>query len=406
MVVYLVYAGCRTEGIQRLESICAQLPDGGAVRDLFVLLSAGGDESISTFELLTSGVLHSLCDYLEGKDLRVLESTEENEQERQWQVLTRLGEFANVALPLGSGGSPPMLALLSKLQDTLAATEKLPVRITSVSAPPSLGSFFPGSFYASRLGLSRSAGAGSSSLTAGLSALSNPFKIRLTRSSGETQLRDYGSNVVLIEPLASLKQVEDFLWPRVQMSDRDENAEGSTDAARVASEAVAAATAARRSGRGTATGDGSARSAQTRGREPSRGRPIPQPTRRLTRAQARALAEAEVAGFEPNGNGSRDEETAEDVHMSEDDIGIDPLSLVDSHPAEGSLPGHIESAHDDDEEYDEDEDMDEEYLEDDFDEGRAVWILMTNYSSFVEQKGLQFDDAAYTPFLFLFIKEF
>jgi len=108
MVVYLVYAGCRTEGIQRLESICAQLPDGGAVRDLFVLLSAGGDESISTFELLTSGVLHSLCDYLEGKDLRVLESTEENEQERQWQVLTRLGEFANVALPLGSGGSHPV----------------------------------------------------------------------------------------------------------------------------------------------------------------------------------------------------------------------------------------------------------------------------------------------------------
>ncbi|KAL0365666.1 UNVERIFIED_CONTAM: E3 ubiquitin-protein ligase UPL3 [Sesamum angustifolium] len=80
----------------------------------------------------------------------------------------------------------------------------------------------------------RSSG-GSARLSSGLSVLSQPFKLRLCRAQGEKALRDYSSNVVLIDPLATLAAVEDFLWPRVQRSESGqkppvsaENAESGT----------------------------------------------------------------------------------------------------------------------------------------------------------------------------------
>ncbi|MCE0481239.1 hypothetical protein HAX54_038834 [Datura stramonium] len=58
---------------------------------------------------------------------------------------------------------------------------------------------------------------GNARLSSGLSALSQPFKLRLCRAQGDKTLRDYSSNVVLIDPLASLAAIEDFLWPRVRV---------------------------------------------------------------------------------------------------------------------------------------------------------------------------------------------
>ena len=55
----------------------------------------------------------------------------------------------------------------------------------------------------------------SGSLAQGLSALTQPLKLRLQRTSGEGTLRDYSANVVLIEPLATMAAVEDFLYPRI-----------------------------------------------------------------------------------------------------------------------------------------------------------------------------------------------
>ncbi|KAI5428736.1 hypothetical protein KIW84_033652 [Lathyrus oleraceus] len=60
---------------------------------------------------------------------------------------------------------------------------------------------------------------GSARLSSGLSALSHPFKLRLCRAQGEKSLRDYSGNVVLIDPLASLAAIEEFLWPRIQRSE-------------------------------------------------------------------------------------------------------------------------------------------------------------------------------------------
>jgi E3 ubiquitin-protein ligase TRIP12 len=86
-------------------------------------------------------------------------------------------------------------------QEAITALESLPVRVS------------PGPRGASSAAADRS-----SSLSGQLSALMQPFKLKLCRAPGERQLRDYSANVVLIEPLATFAAVEDFLWPRVRRS--------------------------------------------------------------------------------------------------------------------------------------------------------------------------------------------
>ena len=131
------------------------------------------------------------------------------------QLLRRLHAFAEATL-IGGSGSPPLLALVRKLQDGLAAVEAFPVQYSQLS--PSAGSLRflgLGEGYAA----ARAAAADAGSLSAGLAALAQPFKLRLSRAPHERQLRDYSSNVVLIEPLATMAAVEDFLWPRVYRSE-------------------------------------------------------------------------------------------------------------------------------------------------------------------------------------------
>uniref|UniRef100_A0A0A9CGF7 Hect ubiquitin-protein ligase, putative n=1 Tax=Arundo donax TaxID=35708 RepID=A0A0A9CGF7_ARUDO len=99
-------------------------------------------------------------------------------------------------LNYGRDGTP-MALLVQKLQSALSSLERFPVVLSQ----------------SSRIGF------GGSRLTSGLSALAQPFKLRLSRAQGEKSLRDYSSNIVLIDPFASLAAVEDFLWPRVQRSE-------------------------------------------------------------------------------------------------------------------------------------------------------------------------------------------
>ncbi|KAK3220504.1 hypothetical protein Dsin_014474 [Dipteronia sinensis] len=93
-----------------------------------------------------------------------------------------------------AGNVAPMTILVLKLQNALSSLECFPVVLSHSSRPSS----------------------GNAHLSSGLSALSRPFKSRLCRAQGEKSLRDYSSNVVLIDPLASLAAVEEYLWPRVQ----------------------------------------------------------------------------------------------------------------------------------------------------------------------------------------------
>ena len=113
------------------------------------------------------------------------------------QTLKRLKKFSEVALPANSGISgelTPLTLLVRKLQDALASLEGFPVRFSH--APRTSSS--------------------SASISNGMNALTQPFKLRLCRSSGEKMLRDYSTNIVLIEPLARYFKV-DIIWWKVYL---------------------------------------------------------------------------------------------------------------------------------------------------------------------------------------------
>ncbi|KAF3434701.1 hypothetical protein FNV43_RR21786 [Rhamnella rubrinervis] len=166
----------------------------GVISEMLAELSKG--DGVSTFEFIGSGVVAALLNYFSCGHFSKDRISEANLPKLRQQALRRFKAFVAVALPFGinEGSMTPMTVLVQKLQNALSSLERFPV-VLSHSA--------------------RSSG-GSARLSSGLSALSQPFKLRLCRAQGEKSLRDYSSNVVLIDPLASLAAVEEFLWPRVQ----------------------------------------------------------------------------------------------------------------------------------------------------------------------------------------------
>ncbi|KAI5073229.1 hypothetical protein GOP47_0011242 [Adiantum capillus-veneris] len=169
-----------------------------AVSELLAELSSG--DGVSTFEFVGSGIVGSLLSFLSGGN-----QCKENlyDTRLRQQALDRVKQFVSLVLPPAlEAGDPPVAVLVRKLQSALASLERFPVVLSH--APRS--------------------GSGSASVAAGLSALAQPFKLRLCRASGERGLRDYSSNIVLIDPLATLSSIEEFLWPRVQRSDASNKA--------------------------------------------------------------------------------------------------------------------------------------------------------------------------------------
>ena len=96
----------------------------------------------------------------------------------------RLGAFVRVLCPMGERqGGGALGALVGKLGEAVSVGEGLEVVLSDAAGD----------------------------LAAGLRLLAQPMKLRLAREAGETRVSDYGGNVVLIEPLATLKAVHDFL---------------------------------------------------------------------------------------------------------------------------------------------------------------------------------------------------
>lgn len=156
-------------------------------------------EGVSTFEFIGSGVVSSLLGYFTCGYFSKGQISEVDLPKLRQQALGRYKSFVSVALPssVDEGSMVPMSVLVQRLQSALSSLERFPVMLSHSS---------------------QSSG-NSTRLSSGIGALSQPLKLRLCRAKGEKSLRDYSSNVVLIDPLASLAAVEDFLWPRVQRSD-------------------------------------------------------------------------------------------------------------------------------------------------------------------------------------------
>ncbi|XP_027356506.1 E3 ubiquitin-protein ligase UPL3 [Abrus precatorius] len=169
----------------------------GVISDMLKELGKG--DGVSTFEFIGSGVVATLLNYFSSGYFSKERPLETHLPKLRQQALTRFKSFIAVALPSTTeyGTVAPMTVLVQKLQNALSSLERFPVVLSHSSRSSS----------------------GSARLSSGLSALSQPFKLRLCRAQGEKSLRDYSSNVVLIDPLASLAAIEEFLWPRIQRSE-------------------------------------------------------------------------------------------------------------------------------------------------------------------------------------------
>ncbi|PRQ22591.1 putative aminoacyltransferase, E1 ubiquitin-activating enzyme [Rosa chinensis] len=164
-------------------------------------------DGMSTFEFIGSGVVAALLNYFSCGYFSKERISEANLPKLRQQALKWFKSFVAVALPLNidEGRVAPMTIIVQKLQGALSSLERFPVLLCHSSRSCT----------------------GSACLSSGLSALSQPFKLRLCRAQGEKALRDYSSNAVLIDPLASLVAVEEFLWPRIQRSDSGQKAAAS-----------------------------------------------------------------------------------------------------------------------------------------------------------------------------------
>jgi E3 ubiquitin-protein ligase TRIP12 len=142
----------------------------------------GKESGMSTFELSRSGVVDALVLFLDAKDLPVSVRTDRT---------VAFVEAMNVHSSKGVFG-----LLIARVLGVFASEEKLPLCVSEA----------PG-------------GHSSSSIGSGLRQLAMPFKLCLRRAStlaGGAGLRDYSHHIVMIEPLATMSSVQDFLWSRVQ----------------------------------------------------------------------------------------------------------------------------------------------------------------------------------------------
>lgn len=440
--------------------------------------------NVSVFELLNSGAVCAMIEYLKGSDLP-------NAPNHDELRLKRLASFARYSLASEGAHHAPLLALVRKLQSALSSSEAFPVLCSRLAPAPS-----------SARQLSRSSSGSRSlnnggSLSSGLAALTQPFKLRLVRhpqvsclfsmrlqahsfqqlhgidrlcvqccdhltfseqasqwyccldvktcsgmsltwsawflcklccshntkhwpqamvadccavacgvtsvllSLQEAVIKEYPPNIVLIEPLATMNAIEDFLWPRVSRgvpteairsrsftpanagagASHEHTAVADASRAAAASQENAHATTAEPGGVAYARNGVAASSGRGEAPPPaSRAQLIPDDSsnRRLTRAAAaRARAEAQaraeeaveerraaaVAGGSAGGGGG----SAPMSEDSEGDLDDEDMMMHDHMDTED----HGEDHDDDDEEhghvFDEEEDGeedDDEELED------------------------------------------
>lgn len=212
-----VVDGGMTESLRKLKIICSKLNDELQGKDKAAEIVSADEEhmlllvtemlselvkgdGVSTFEFVGSGVIPSLLNYFSCGALSKQNMTEAESTKVFHKALNRFKLFIRLTLPLNGedGREAPLKILVHKLQNALSSLERFPVILS----------------HSQRL-------RGGSTSVSGLSALRQPVKLRLCRGEGETSLRDYSSNVVLIDSLANLAAVEEFLWPRVHRGEAD-----------------------------------------------------------------------------------------------------------------------------------------------------------------------------------------
>lgn len=179
-----------------------RLPDSS---DKEILISISkiltSDIGVSTFEFMCSGIAKAILSYLTVSSEK-LESEKTRDSKEMHILFERAKLFCTVFLnPENSTTSTiqPLSALVSKLHHSLNKEERFPVVIHGeISGTPS-----------------------------GLKYLTQPFKIKLKKGN-DPSISEFSDSVVLVEPLANIRAIHEFLLPKVFSKDQNEKKEKET----------------------------------------------------------------------------------------------------------------------------------------------------------------------------------
>jgi E3 ubiquitin-protein ligase TRIP12 len=260
-----------TEGLAALRRISSTLSSSAAstsaaaFQELVDLLVEGS--RVSAFELHASAVVPSIIAYIAGTDLP-----------DEAAVLDRL-QGASQALLASRHGQDAVLLVARKLVSVLETMDDFQLHIK----PPPL--FVAASFHRGRTPNL----AAMSPYQQGLYALSQPLKLMLKAAEG-SQLTESVASTVLVEPLAKLSAVEEFLYNRWQSITR-------AAATRRGTESAAAAD---RGGLGRGKDKGNDQDDKDRKSSGGDSKEGKECSHRVTRSQARSLTEASASAPLPS----------------------------------------------------------------------------------------------------------
>eukprot|EP01133_Synstelium_polycarpum_P007971 gene7971-9365_t len=146
------------------------------------------EEGVSAFEFLHSGLVASILSYLTRGNVK-------NHAECFSKVflvpyINNRNSITSSSTMMRPTNTVLLSLLINKLHDALTKVERFAININEVGGTSS-----------------------------GLKYLAQPFKLKLVKEGSDETLKDYASNIVLIEPLATITAIEEFLMSRVAAKD-------------------------------------------------------------------------------------------------------------------------------------------------------------------------------------------
>lgn len=200
-----------TSVLQKLRNLCATLSEtvNMSVKDKLeqerklthilgqMMEEFNGEESVSTFEFIESGVARALLLYLSNGCYQNGKLDAHDLSNHLDLLQKRFEVFARFCLPSTSHDwrGMPLAVLVKKLQSTLPSLENFPVILHHDSEPRE-----------------------STDITIPVErSTTRPcLRVRLTKEKGDATLIDYTSDVVNVDAFTSMNAIEKYLWPKVR----------------------------------------------------------------------------------------------------------------------------------------------------------------------------------------------
>ncbi|XP_021751622.1 E3 ubiquitin-protein ligase UPL4-like isoform X2 [Chenopodium quinoa] len=190
----------REAGAQREERLCSILDK--------VILQLGGNVPVSTFELIESGIMKALLNYLSNGQF-LSSSYISDDLTQAYGVQKRFEAFARMSLssPDPTSQDLPLSLLVRKLHRALSTVETMTVM--TGYATKQRGSY--------------------ATVPNGRSTAYPSLKVRFVRGEEELCLGDYLKDAVTVDPFCLVEEIEQYLQPKVGQT-RKESSEAGTQA--------------------------------------------------------------------------------------------------------------------------------------------------------------------------------